>query len=336
MNIKKFLRDKIFFSLIDLLPGTLRNKLKMAGTCCFGSGWSYLYFACFAKEFETLSEKDIGDLYSELSAHSLMVLQRYLRYCHFINTCCKYVNIAYHDCFIVPLENMFPGVEAKVAFEEKKCRKLAKRTCFKNFSPEVGCYHHGLTCVEPEILAYIKKSVFLDLGAFDGDSSFVFSKYEPEKIFAFEPSLINGKLFLKNMKKSRINNVELIQAGVSDKFDVMRLVENGCSAHLGEKQGYPVDVITIDGFLKQHPCSKIRLIKADLEGMGLKMLKGAVETIKKNRPVLLIAIYHNQEEFMGVYKFLKENLQNYCFKVESLAGLSEITLIAWPDEVFSD
>lgn len=336
MNVRIFLRDKIFFPLIDLLPHTLKIKLKMAGTCCFGSGWSYLYFACFAKEFETLSEKDIGDLYSELSAHSLMVLQRYLRYCHFSNMCSKYVNTAHYDSIIVPLENMFPGIKAKIALEAKACRKLAKRTCFKNFSPEVGCYHHGLTCVEPEILAYIKKSVFLDLGAFDGDSSFVLSKYEPEKILAFEPSVANGKLFAENMKKSRINNVELIQAGVSDKFDVMRLVENGCVAQLGEKQGYPVDVVTIDGFLKQHPCSKIRLIKADLEGMGLKMLKGAIETIKKNRPVLLISVYHNQEEFMGVYKFLKENIKNYCFKAEALAGLSEITLIAWPEEIFSD
>ena len=125
--------------------------------------------------FETLSEKDIGDLYSELSAHSLMVLQRYLRYCHLGNMCRKYVNTAQHDSIIVPLENMFPGIKAKIAFEAKTCRKLAKRTCFKTFSPEAGCYHHGLTCVEPEILAYIKNSVFLDLGAYNGDSSFVFS-----------------------------------------------------------------------------------------------------------------------------------------------------------------
>jgi FkbM family methyltransferase len=284
MNVRIFLRDKIFFPLIDLLPHTLKIKLKMAGTCCFGSGWSYLFFGLHVDNFETLSEKDIGDLYSELSAYSLMVLQRYLRYCHFVNMCRKSVITAQHGSIIVPLKNMFPGIKAKIAFEAKTCRKFAKRTCFKTFSPEAGCYHHGLTCVEPDILSYIKNSVFLDLGAYNGDSSFVFSKYEPEKILAFEPSVVNGNLFVENMKKSRINNVELIRAGVSDKPDVMRLVEKGYSAQLSENDGYPVDVVTIDGFLKQHPCSKIRLIKADLEGMGLKMLKGAIETIKKKSP----------------------------------------------------
>ena len=74
------------------------------------------------------------------------------------------------------------------------------------------------------------------------------------------------------------------------------------------------------------------MIKADLEGMGLKMLKGAIETVKRDRPVLLLAIYHNQDEFMGIYKFLKENVSGYHYQVEALAGICEVTLIAWPEE----
>ena len=64
----------------------------------------------------------------------------------------------------------------------------------------------------------------------------------------------------------------------------------------------------------------------------LKMVKGAVETIKRDRPVLLLAIYHNKDEFMGIYEFLKKNVPDYSYRVEALSGLNEVTLIAWPEE----
>ena len=51
MGLKSFLRDRILFPLIDLLPFSLKNKLKMVGTCCFGEGWGYLLVARLSWEW---------------------------------------------------------------------------------------------------------------------------------------------------------------------------------------------------------------------------------------------------------------------------------------------
>ena len=332
MGLKSFLRDRILFPLIDLLPFSLKNKLKMVGTCCFGEGWGYFYLALFAEEFENVSQDEVKKLYSGLSEHSLKVLLDYLRYCHLTAELRKNMDIGKNDSIIVPMENLFPGLNGKKSFEEEVCRKFAAGTCFKNIASESGCYHHGLTLVQPEVLKYIKNKVFVDLGAFNGDSAFVLAKYGPERILAFEPSVINGELCRRNMEKSGIGNVEIIQAGVADEFGTMQLSENESGTSLGDNGGYEVEVVTVDGFLQQHAYGKIGLIKADLEGMGLQMVKGAVETIKRDRPVLLLAIYHNKDEFMGIYEFLKKNVPDYCYRVEALSGLSEVTLIAWPEE----
>lgn len=332
MSLKSFLRDRILFPLIDLLPFSLKNKLKMVGTCCFGEGWGYLLVASWTESFENISESDVRILYDDISEQSLRCLLNHLMWKKMsFSLICSH-NIQENDVVIIPVKKIFPGLNEKRHFEEKVCRKLGAETCFKTITTESGCYHHGLTLVGSEISAYIKNKVFMDLGAYNGDSSFVLSKYQPEKILAIEPSLTNCELCRKNMKKFRIDNVEIIQVGVADEGGVMRVSDNGICTQLGVDGGYEVEVVTVDGFLQQHAYGKIGLIKADLEGMGLKMVKGAVETIKRDRPVLLLAIYHNKDEFMGIYEFLKKNVPDYHYRVEALSGLSEVTLIAWPEE----
>ena len=50
----------------------------------------------------------------------------------------------------------------------------------------------------------------------------------------------------------------------------------------------------------------LKLIKADVEGMGLDMLLGAESVIRQNRPVLLLSIYHSKDELLGIYDTLKK------------------------------
>ena len=81
----------------------------------------------------------------------------------------------------------------------------------------------------------------------------------------------------------------------------------------------------------------MKLIKADIEGMGLAMVRGAEEVIRKNRPVLSLSIYHNREELFGIYQTLREWKLDYHCMVRMLAwplpGFAELSLLAWPAEL---
>ena len=304
----------------------------LVGTCFFGKGWGYLPKSLFADEFKNLSGENVKELYRDFSQHSIDVLLDYLKYSHIGSDFSKYLDPAKHDAVIVPLEHIFPGVIKKLEYENKICRKFAKATCFKFFTPETVCYHHGLKFLDANVIEYIKHKVFIDCGAFVGDSAYVFSQYAPHKIIAFEPSHKNCEICRGNLKKEKIDCVEIIQAALSDEPGQLYFSDAGAQTALSaERNGILVKVETIDEFVKQNNYENIGVIKADLEGMGLKMIRGAIKTIKRDRPVLLIAIYHNQDEFMGIYKFLKENISNYCYKIEALFGFSEITLIAYPE-----
>lgn len=330
--MKKYLRDKIIFPLLERLPLYWRNKLKMAGTCCFGKGWGYFQLAFFAEEFKDISSEDVKKLYGDLSEHSLNVLMDYLKYNHLSAAFCQHLDRTGNDSIIVPLEQLFPGLIEKITLENKICRKIVKKTCFDAISSETGFYHHGLKFIDSAVKEYIKDKVFIDSGAFIGDSAFAFAQYAPKKILAFEPSEENCCILRKNLEKEKIGCVEIIQKGVSDVPGELLLAENASRTALNESGKQRIEVVTIDGFLQNNLYGRIGVIKADLEGMGLKMVQGAIETIKRDRPVLLLAIYHNQDEFMGIYKLLKEELPDYQYRIDALSGLCEVTLLAWPGE----
>ena len=89
---------------------------------------------------------------------------------------------------------------------------------------------------------------------------------------------------------------------------------------------------TLDDFVRDIP-KPVGLIKADVEGMGLELVEGSLETIKKDLPILSLCIYHNKEEFFGIYELLKSLDLNYEFKLESLCAPwknNELTLLALP------
>ena len=94
-----------------------------------------------------------------------------------------------------------------------------------------------------------------------------------------------------------------------------------------------VDVITMDKFCEERNIFP-DFIKMDIEGAELSVLKGGISTIKKCRPQLAISIYHSSEDFVNIPLYLKENLENYKFRLGHYSPrLSETVLYAMPNEL---
>ncbi|MEM3394205.1 MAG: FkbM family methyltransferase, partial [Candidatus Methanomethylicia archaeon] len=56
---------------------------------------------------------------------------------------------------------------------------------------------------------------------------------------------------------------------------------------------------------------KVDLIKMDIEGAEFDTLKGAVKTLKRDKPDLLVAIYHKGEHFFEIPGWLKKQVPEY-------------------------
>ena len=74
----------------------------------------------------------------------------------------------------------------------------------------------------------------------------------------------------------------------------------------------------------------------DIEGFGLAGVRGMVETLKKYRPVLSLAIYHNPDEFFKIKPFIASLNLNYRFAIRKFSHthlMAETSLLAWPAEL---
>ena len=78
-----------------------------------------------------------------------------------------------------------------------------------------------------------------------------------------------------------------------------------------------MECVTLDSFVSQKKISRVDFIKVDVEGYEKFVLAGALETLKKDRPLLLIEIFcmncSDQEELLALLTTLGYNFYSLTF-----------------------
>ncbi|MDR1375858.1 MAG: FkbM family methyltransferase [Holosporaceae bacterium] len=207
-------------------------------------------------------------------------------------------------------------------------------------SPEVFYFHHGLRFANRKIQNYVRNRDMIDGGAFIGDSLLVLRKYTNKTVYCYEFSLSNVEKFKKIMKKNNIvSGYKLFPVALGEtvrqvKYHAPKEVTSG--SWLEEGGNDVVEMTTIDKEVRKYGIN-VGLIKIDVEGYGMPIIKGAINTIKSQRPVLSLGIYHNHEELFKIKPFLQERLTDYVFEFHLQAfengNFNEMILFCYPKEL---
>lgn len=158
-------------------------------------------------------------------------------------------------------------------------------------------------------------AVLLDIGANIGNHSVFFSSMF-KKVYAFEPNPVTYEVLRINSEYACNNkNIESFNFGLSDTEDAFSFCVNplniGGSAIVAENDKAS-DIISVS----VKPLDKIReledeviaLIKIDVEGHELNVLRGAEKTLTKNKPAILFEqqAAEIQDGSSEVINYLKE------------------------------
>jgi FkbM family methyltransferase len=162
-----------------------------------------------------------------------------------------------------------------------------------------------------------KFNTVLDIGAWCGTWSAEFASY-CKKIYAIEPDRTHFECLLKNL--SSFNNIELLDYAIGDIETGVSLTNDNFTQ---ARRIYSVGKIlmkTVDSFQFKN----VDLIKIDVEGFEMNVLRGAKDTLKDCN-FLMIELNNNSKKYNSsnaeIEKYLKE--------------LGFTTLIdKWPDKVF--
>lgn len=166
----------------------------------------------------------------------------------------------------------------------------------------------------------VQNQCILDIGAFAGDSALAFSPLTKEQVYAFEACPANYKLLCRTVEVNRLTNVFPILSAVGDQAGKAAVptglsMGNQLVANASSREGTAeVEMTTIDAFVQERGL-RVGMIKVDIEGMEMQFLKGAERTIREQRPVLLLSIYHTAEDFFGIKPLLESWDLGYRFSI---------------------
>ena len=203
---------------------------------------------------------------------------------------------------------------------------------FPYFDPPQFFYRHGAVFLDKAVTDRLEGGIFYQCGAFCGASLIVMNLYKPAKMYAFEPSEANTVFLQQNVSRAGLKNLEMYSLCISDKPGKVILQDR-------DREGKPcrteAPVASLDMFeQKKSVTGRVAWIQADVNGMSLRVVRGAEKMIKRDKPLITVAIYHNPEEFFGIVPLLHEWVPEYKFMVRRCqcnprVTYSEITLIAY-------
>jgi FkbM family methyltransferase len=154
-------------------------------------------------------------------------------------------------------------------------------------------FDENLTLFDVYRRAATPATVAVDVGANIGVHSLVLSRCVGKQgsVYSYEPSTaLHGK-FLKNMELNEVSNVTLREVGAGAANSVMRFQPSEGEFNVGlgrfESQGpKEVKVVTLDSELPL--LGKVSLIKIDVEGMELDVIRGARRMLREQHPALVL------------------------------------------------
>ncbi|MBQ3564964.1 MAG: FkbM family methyltransferase [Alphaproteobacteria bacterium] len=249
-------------------------------------------------------------------------------------------------CTFEHLDLQFPEYhkQHKNNWEKEIYKKVSQKYNLDGdgIASEVFYFHHGLRFASKKIKDYIKNKDILDCGAYIGDSVLIFKDYTNKTIFCYE---FYKPCIDKFHKIMELNNVtsgyKLIPMALGETVkiasaDTEQLVVSSPENKPKNSIDEDINITTIDKEAQKHNF-KVGFIKVDVEGYGLKVIKGAINTIKKQRPVLSLAVYHNGEELFETKPFLEKHLENYVFEFHLQRfdeyDMNELILFCYPKEL---
>ncbi|MFZ3032810.1 MAG: FkbM family methyltransferase [Parvibaculum sp.] len=150
-----------------------------------------------------------------------------------------------------------------------------------------------------------RDAVIIDVGAHAGQHTKLFARMVPEgHVYAFEPGVYARSILEIVFRLRRFANLTLVPLGLSDAVTTetlhVPLKRRGSMgfglSHMGpqtdgrETASEDIQLTTLDQFVKDNALSRIDFIKVDIEGWEVHFLRGAMASIERFRPAIMLEV----------------------------------------------
>ena len=204
---------------------------------------------------------------------------------------------------LIKISNFFNNIANKINFRSVKILNSANNKYTVQLQSGIIYVLHPGEHVDDQIIQYgcfepfstnIVKTLIhpgmtiIDVGANFGYYSCLFSKLvgSTGHVFCFEPTNYFRQRLVNNIYLNNYQNITVSEYALSD----CHWVPDFDSSQDMNITNENISTITLDEFLSDKNIQKIDFIKVDIDGHELKFIKGAMYTISKYKPKILMEI----------------------------------------------
>jgi len=164
----------------------------------------------------------------------------------------------------------------------------------------------------------IESNIVLDIGSYTGIYTLIAAKSNKNvETISFEPNPVMFQTLEKNCKLNRLKNAKLEKLALDSaagldylhlNHDVYTSAASILQENLNGKK-YEIQKTTLDNYFDDNNIKSVDLIKIDVEGLELRILKGAKRVLIKHSPILLMEALtteslESQKSFMRTLNYL--------------------------------
>ncbi|WP_295116130.1 FkbM family methyltransferase [uncultured Methanobrevibacter sp.] len=169
---------------------------------------------------------------------------------------------------------------------------------------------------------YIKNKDIIDAGAFTGDTSLPLSKRTTKNVYAFEPFNDSFEILKKNISDNNIENIIPVNKSLGNINGERSLFLSGDNVQgitsdatlRSYDNEIKVQETTIDTFVEENDL-EVGFITIDVEGAEMDLLEGAINTIKTQKPILYISMYHKVSDYFDIIPWVANLDLGYEFNI---------------------
>jgi FkbM family methyltransferase len=192
------------------------------------------------------------------------------------------------------------------------------------------------TYFPPDLLALSGTEVFVDCGAYDGDTLDSFLQVSGGRfraVVAFEPdplAVVQLRKRADGLPTGMRDRIRIEQKAVASSPGLLRFAGDGTpGSRISQGGAVTVESVTLDGALWE---AEPTYIKMDIEGAEEGALLGAAAVIREHRPVLAICVYHLQADIYRLPILLNELCSDYRLFLRRQGPDGDLVCYAIPTE----
>lgn len=190
----------------------------------------------------------------------------------------------------------------------------------------IEAYQGGcLNYFENSIFSMEKDEVYVDVGAYTGDSIESFVKavgYGYKKIFAYEPNRTYAYALKEYIRKQGLGNVTIIQQGTWNKKDILYFNYEEESSGIAQNVPSGAETVEVDALDNMLEGEHVTLVKINfLEGVK-ETVEGMKNIMRQDKPKLAITVGFDEYALLSIPSLIKAINPDYNLYLRFAAAMS--------------